>query len=94
MYILHKMDNTSSDDNLTTRPHDTKGCIRGRVYCTAVYSGERSGHHRPSGPFTSLRGAPQNLLVEHGVRCSSARRALVASKVLAVVDRTERSSTL
>ena len=66
MYVLHKMENTCSGDDMTTRPYDTTGCIGGRVYCTAVYSDERSGHHRPSGPFTSLGGAPQNLFVEQG----------------------------
>ena len=86
------MENTCYDDT-TTRPYDTKGCIGDRVNCTAVYSDERSGHHRPSGPFTSLGEAHRNVLVEQGVRCSSARQAPVASKVRPVVDRAERSST-
>ena len=94
MYVLHKMENTCSDDDMTTRPYDTKGCIggQGRLH-GRVISGERSGHHRPSGPFTSLGGAPENVLVEQGVKCSSARQAPVASKVPPVVDRAERSST-
>ena len=72
---------------------ETKGCIGGRVNCMAVYSGERSGHHRPSGPFASLREASRNLLVGREVGCSSAQHSPAASRVLPVRDRAGRSST-
>ena len=60
----------------------------------AVYSGERSGQHRPSGPFASLEEASRHLLVGREVECSSAQHSPAASKVLPVRDRAGRSSTI
>ena len=45
----------------------TNGSIEDGTYCTVLYPGARRGHHRPSGPYTSLRPAPMNTSVKQGV---------------------------
>ena len=87
------MEHTYPYVDSTTRPQETKGCIGGRVNCMVVYSDERSGHHRPSGPFASLGEASENVFVGQEVGCSSAQHSPAASRVLPVRDRAGRSST-
>ena len=91
--IFSLMEHTYSYVDSTTRPQETKGCIGGRINCMAVYSGERSRHHSPSGPFASLWEASRNLLVGQEVGCSSAQHSPAASRVLPVRDRAGRSFT-
>ena len=86
--FLYRLDDATKRDQLK----DASGAAR--VNCMAVYSGERSGHHRPSGPFASLGEASRSLLVGQGVGCSSAQHSPAASRVLPVGDRAGRSSTV
>ena len=74
--------------------HDLKGGIGGAVDCTAACLDERCRHHRPSGPATTLKRAPRNVLVGSGVECSSTPSVSATSEVLPVTDRMDVISTM
>ena len=73
---------------------DLKGGIGGVVDCTTACLDERCRHHRPSGPVTTLKRAPINVVVGSGIACSSTPSVSATPKVLPVTDRMDAISTI
>ena len=73
---------------------DLKGCIRDGTRRTAVYSGERCGHHRPSGPHTPLERVPINTFVERRVECDPTQQMSATLRIVPVADQYDDISTV